>query len=91
MASTKLLAVSVVIGLLAAAAAASVGGSFGVEWRSVDGGGGVSSGGQFALTGAIGQPDTGHSSAGPYAIQGGSLAGSTIGKSAANSSWSQYR
>lgn len=31
--------------------------SFEVSWWTVDGGGGVSSGGGFEVTGAIGQPD----------------------------------
>ena len=87
----RLLAVSVVIGFLAAAAFAAVGGSFGVEWHSIDGGGGRSSAGYFTLTGSVGQPDSGNMSAGPFAVQGGVLAGAVIDKSAANSSWSQYR
>lgn len=86
----KLLVVSVVAGFLATVALAAVGGSFGVEWHSVDNGGGQSSAGEFTLTGAAGQPDAADSSGGPYFLQGGFMTGTIIEKSAVNSSWSQY-
>ncbi len=87
----RLLVVSIAIGFFAAVALASVGGPFGIEWHSVDSGGGTSSALQFTVTGAAGQPDIGSSSAASYAIQGGFFAGAIIDKSAANSSWSQYQ
>ena len=31
--------------------------NFSIDWHSIDGGGGTSSGGNFSLSGAIGQPD----------------------------------
>jgi len=37
----------------------------------MDGGGGVSSGGQYVLIGTIGQPDAGYSAAGGYELLGG--------------------
>lgn len=46
-----------------------------MSWWSVDGGGGSSSGGVFAVIGAIGQPDTGVASACAVAIEGGVWSG----------------
>jgi hypothetical protein len=37
----------------------------------VDGGGGISSGGDYAISGTIGQPDAGTLSGGDYTLQGG--------------------
>jgi hypothetical protein len=45
--------------------------SYSIDWFTMDGGGGVSSGGSYTLSGTIGQPDAGTSSAGNYALQGG--------------------
>ncbi len=46
--------------------------SFEVSWWTVDGGGGVSSGGGFEVTGAIGQPDaTARLAAGCWSIEPG--------------------
>ena len=42
-----------------------------VAWWTVDGGGGVSTGGGYALSGTIGQPDAGTVSAGQYTLAGG--------------------
>lgn len=43
-----------------------------LSWWTVDGGGSVSSGGRFAVTGAIGQPDASLSLQGDrYTVQGG--------------------
>jgi hypothetical protein len=47
-----------------------------LSWWTVDGGGGASSGGDFSLSGTIGQPDTGvPMSGGEYALTGGFWAG----------------
>jgi len=45
--------------------------NYSIDWYTVDGGGGTSSGGQYTLTGTIGQPDAGTLSGGPYLLQGG--------------------
>ncbi len=46
--------------------------SFNLDWRTVDGGGGVSSGDGFTVRGTIGQPDAGGPmTAGPYSVTGG--------------------
>ncbi len=47
-------------------------GDFEIEWYTVDGGGEMrSSGGDFELSGTIGQPDTDEMSGGPYTWDGG--------------------
>jgi len=48
---------------------------YGMAWWSVDGGGGSSSGGVFALTGGVGQPDTGVAGGCGTAIEGGLWSG----------------
>ena len=50
-----------------------------ISWHTIDGGGGVSSGGDCVLTGTIGQPDSGIMSAGDYVLNGGFWAGSYAG------------
>ena len=47
-----------------------------ISWHTVDGGGGVSSGGEYTLAGSIGQPDPGVSEGGDYVLSGGFLPGS---------------
>ena len=44
---------------------------YSIDWFTVDGGGGTSSGGSFTLTGTIGQPDGGAVSGGNYTLEGG--------------------
>ena len=50
---------------------AAASGSFEVSWFTVDGGGGTSSGGDFVLSGTIGQPDAGDLSGGDFVLRGG--------------------
>jgi hypothetical protein len=45
--------------------------SFQLNWFSIDGGGGRSSGGPFTVTGTIGQPDTSRLSGGNFTLTGG--------------------
>jgi hypothetical protein len=42
-----------------------------INWSTVDGGGGTSTGGSYTLSGTIGQPDAGGMSGGNYTLQGG--------------------
>ena len=42
-----------------------------IDWYTVDGGGGASTGGVYAVTGTIGQPDAGRMSGGNFTIEGG--------------------
>ncbi len=46
---------------------------FAIDWFTIDGGGGTSSsaGGEFSVSGTIGQPDPGTASGGPFSLQGG--------------------
>ncbi len=58
--------------LLLGAAAAASGQTFSLDWATLDGGGGTSTGGLYAVTGTIGQPDAGAAmSSGPYSLTGG--------------------
>ncbi|HKS38706.1 MAG TPA: hypothetical protein VJW76_16045 [Verrucomicrobiae bacterium] len=45
--------------------------SYSIDWHTVDGGGGTSTGGSYILSGTIGQPDAGAMSGGSYTLQGG--------------------
>ena len=44
---------------------------YNISWRTIDGGGGQSSGGPYTLIGTIGQPDAAWSSGGQYELLGG--------------------
>jgi hypothetical protein len=46
-------------------------GQYEISWYTIDGGGGASSGGDFSLTGTIGQPDAAYSRGGNYELLGG--------------------
>ncbi|MCX6929879.1 MAG: hypothetical protein NT154_42705 [Verrucomicrobia bacterium] len=45
--------------------------SYSIDWYTVDGGGGTSTGGVYSVTGTIGQPDAGVMSGGNYTVVGG--------------------
>lgn len=57
----------VVLGLIVS----SSWGQYEISWYTIDGGGGASSGGDFSLTGTIGQPDAAYSRGGNYELLGG--------------------
>ncbi len=44
---------------------------YGLDWWTVDSGGGTSQGGNYNLSGATGQPDTAQSQGGSYHLSGG--------------------
>lgn len=44
---------------------------YSIDWHTMDGGGGVSTGSVYTVSGTIGQPDTGTMSGGTYSISGG--------------------
>ena len=44
---------------------------YAIDWFTLDGGGGASSGGNFTLAGTIGQPDAGTMTGGGYTLEGG--------------------
>jgi glucose dehydrogenase len=51
---------------------------FSIDWWTVDGGGGTSQGGDYAVSGTIGQPDAGSPmSGGDYTIVGGFWSGAS--------------
>ena len=45
--------------------------SYSIDWSTIDGGGGTSTGGVYAVSGTIGQPDAGTMSGGNHTLQGG--------------------
>jgi len=59
------------LGVLGWASCVAAQGQYALDWFSVDGGGGTSAAGAFALGGTIGQPDAGVMSGGVFALHGG--------------------
>jgi len=51
---------------------------YALDWYSVDGGGGTSSGGVYVMTSTIGQPDTAVLIGGPYQVQAGFWPGTLV-------------
>jgi len=45
--------------------------TYSIDWSTVDGGGGASTGGIYTVSGTVGQPDAGTMSGGDYALVGG--------------------
>ena len=45
--------------------------NYSIDWFTIDGGGGTSTGSVYSVSGTIGQPDAGHMSGGSYTIDGG--------------------
>jgi hypothetical protein len=45
--------------------------TYSIDWFTIDGGGGTSTGGVYSVSGTIGQPDAGSLSGGNYTIDGG--------------------
>src|SRR5512138_1673268 len=58
------------LGCLACAATA-LAQPYTIDWSTIDGGGGTSTGGVYSVTGTIGQPDAGTLSGGSYTLSGG--------------------
>lgn len=59
--------VALVFGVAAPASAQS----YSIDWFTIDGGGGTSTGGVYSVSGTIGQPDAGRMSGGNFTIDGG--------------------
>src|SRR6266536_388318 len=57
--------------LLAVTSTAALAQSYSIDWFTIDGGGGTSTGGVYAVSGTIGQPDAGKLSGGNYTLDGG--------------------
>jgi len=62
---------SVVFCILTCALCLPVRGQYSIDWATIDGGGGTSTGGVYSVSGTIGQPDAGSMSSGNYTLQGG--------------------
>ena len=45
--------------------------NYAIDWFTIDGGGGTSTGGVYSLSGTIGQPDAGRMTGASYALDGG--------------------
>ncbi len=45
--------------------------NYSIDWSTIDGGGGTSTGGVYAVTGTIGQPDAGTMTGGSFSLTGG--------------------
>jgi len=58
---------------------AQSGDGYDLTWSTIDGGGGVSSGGGYLLGGTIGQPDAGAMTGGGYTLVGGFWGGGVSG------------
>jgi hypothetical protein len=59
------------LSLLIFAATSASAQSYSIDWYTIDGGGGTSTGGVYSVSGTIGQPDAGHMSGGNYTLDGG--------------------
>jgi hypothetical protein len=64
----KLAGLITAAGLLASSALAQ---SYSIDWYAISGGGGTSTGGNYSLSGTIGQPATSAMSGGDYSLTGG--------------------
>ncbi len=69
--STPCLLALALLLVLARAAVAQSGSGYTLSWWTVDGGGGVSLGGDYVLSGSAGQPDAGVLSSGGLTVCGG--------------------
>ena len=49
----------------------ALGQSYSINWSTIDGGGGTSTGSVYSVTGTVGQPDAGTMSGGTYTLRGG--------------------
>ena len=58
--------------------ATAAGGQYEINWSTIDGGGGRSSGGPYELLSTIGQPDAAAVSGGDYELLGGFLPGGPL-------------
>ncbi len=65
-------------GLLLAVPALVRAQSYQIDWFTIDGGGGASTGGAYAISGTIGQPDAGVMSGGTFALEGGFWPGALV-------------
>jgi len=73
--TTRLTRCAGALAMLAASSIACAGNTYNISWYTIDGGGGTSTGGNFSLSGTIGQPDAGTMAGGNFELRGGFWAG----------------
>jgi hypothetical protein len=61
----------VILSLALLAGVSTAFGQYSIDWYTMDGGGGTSTGGPYSISGTIGQPDAGTLSGGAFVMQGG--------------------
>lgn len=61
----------ILAGLMGLIAVSTTRAQYSVDWSTVDGGGGTSTGGIYTVCGTLGQPDAGAMSGGNYTLSGG--------------------
>ncbi len=72
MKQVSLLVIAALVVLAAGSLATAQTGEWNLSWHTIDGGGATSTGGdRYALSGTIGQPDTGEMTGGVYRLNGG--------------------
>jgi hypothetical protein len=59
------------VGTFICVAASAHAQTYSIDWFTIDGGGGTSTGGNYSLSGTIGQPDAGLMTGGSYSLAGG--------------------
>jgi hypothetical protein len=57
--------------LVVGSVAGSLAQSYSIDWFTIDGGGGTSTGGVYSVSGTIGQPDAGRMTGGTFTLDGG--------------------
>ena len=60
-----------IIGVIASTCCVLAFAQYSLDWSTIDGGGGTSTGGVYTVSGTIGQPDAGTMSGGTYTLSGG--------------------
>jgi hypothetical protein len=68
---------AIVLGLLLTAVALHAQ-NFSIDWFTIDGGGGTSTGATYSVSGTIGQPDAGRMTGGNFALEGGFWSGISV-------------
>ncbi|HVV00731.1 MAG TPA: hypothetical protein VHH88_05170 [Verrucomicrobiae bacterium] len=66
-----LMATIAMVAIVMASAISGFSQNYSIDWYTIDGGGGTSTGGVYSISGTIGQPDAGHMSGGNYTLDGG--------------------
>jgi hypothetical protein len=76
--NSKICTVLITLTSLVGSSSALFAQSFQINWHTVDGGGGTSTGGAYQLSGTIGQPDAGRMNGGTFTLLGGFWSGTDV-------------